>query len=118
MTGGWFINKFYSSRGDLFEGSEDATAFGHMIMHTSSASRWLDTFIGMGYEVNDYDPLPNKTRYKTEFAGEFGIKIRGNLKSKLLGGTRFLGIRLGLKTTGFNPTKQLGTLIEFGAGVW
>jgi hypothetical protein len=115
MTGGWFINKFYSERVDLFKGEEDATVFGHMIMHTSSASRWLDTFVGLGYEINDYNSLRKASNYRTEFAGEFGIKIRGSLKTKF--GSHFLGIRLGLKTTGFNPSK-LGTLVEFGAGVW
>jgi hypothetical protein len=115
MTGGWIINKFYSERVDLFKGAEGSTVFGHMIMYTSSASRWLDTFVGLGYEVNDYEPLRKSTNYQTEFAGEFGIKIRGSLKTKY--GSRFLGLRLGLKTTGFNPSK-VGTLVEFGAGVW
>ena len=128
MTGGWFINKFYNGRGDYIVekdqsgkiiSSTDKTVFGHMIMHMSSASRWLDPYVGMGYEINDYDEREDITRYKMDFAAEFGFKIRFNMKMKpLFKRTKFLGIRIGYRMTGFAPIKETGLLLEIGAGAW
>jgi len=128
MTGGWFINKFYNGRGDYYVQKDasgkiidatDKTVFGHMIMHMSSASRWLDPYVGMGYEINDYDEREDFTHYKMDFAAEVGFKIRFNLKMKpLFKRTKFLGIRIGYRITGFAPIKETGLLFEIGAGAW
>lgn len=128
MTGGWFINKFYNGRGDYYVRKDasgktisatDRTFFGHMIMHMSSASRWLDPYVGMGYEINDYDEREDFTNYKMDFAAEFGFKIRFNLKMKpIFNKPKFLGIRIGYRMTGFAPIKETGLLLEIGAGAW
>ncbi len=128
MTGGWFINKFYNGRGDYYTEknasgkvtrSTDRTLFGHMVMHMSSASRWLDPYVGMGYEINDYDEREDARHYKMDFAAEVGFKIRFNLKMKpLFKKPKFLGIRIGYRMTGFAPIKETGLLFEIGAGAW
>jgi len=90
-----------------------------MIMHMSSASRWLDPYVGLGYEINDYDEQPDERHFKTDFAVEFGFKIRFNLKTSFIfKHPRFIGIRLGYRLTGFAPIKESGLLLEVGAGAW
>lgn len=128
MTGGWFVNRFYLGAGDLITDvqysstivtSYNATIFGHMVMHISSASRWFDTYLGAGYELNDDNPDKGKNNYKINFAAEYGFKLRVNAKLKPLFKTpRFLGVRVGYKVRGFYPTIQSGLILEIGAGLW
>lgn len=123
MTGGWFINKFYNGPGDYIADENrsptDKTIFGHIVMHMASASRWLDQYVGFGYEVNDYDERRAVKNYNVDFAAEFGFKIRVNLKKvPLLKRPKFIGIRMGYRLTGFAPVKESGLLFEIGAGAW
>jgi hypothetical protein len=123
MTGGWFINKFYNGPGDYIaeqnRAATDKTIFGHIIMHMASASRWLDEYVGFGYEVNDYDERRSVKNYKVDFASEFGFKVRVNLKKvPLLKRPKFIGMRLGYRLTGFAPIKESGLVFEIGAGAW
>ncbi|MEO5684522.1 MAG: hypothetical protein ABIQ88_17910 [Chitinophagaceae bacterium] len=123
MTGGWFINKFYAGSGDYSveknNSHGDKTVFGHLVMHMSSASRWVDPYVGFGYEFNDYDERKNERHYKMDFASEFGFKIRFNLKMKsVFRRPKFLGIRIGYRLTGFAPIKESGLVLEIGAGAW
>ncbi|MFT3679573.1 MAG: hypothetical protein QM791_04835 [Ferruginibacter sp.] len=125
MTGGWLVNKFYFGRGDLIEEkrpdnstyrSVNNTTFGHMIMHIRSASRWLDSYFGAGYEINDYDLRRDKYDYRFDFTAEYGFKIRANMK--IFKKVKFIGVRLGYQITGFNPIKRSGLIFEIGAGLW
>ncbi|MEO6718956.1 MAG: hypothetical protein ABIN67_01280 [Ferruginibacter sp.] len=128
MTGGWFVNKFYSGQGDYVKGLEpirgivsiyDRTIFGHMVMHMSSASRWIEPYVGVGYEINDYDDRRGIKNYKVDFASEYGVKIRFSIRLKpFYKKRRFIGIRFGYKVTGFSPIKENGMLFEIGAGAW
>lgn len=122
MTGGWFYHKFYF-------GDEDSTPeqvnhfFGHQIQHTNSASRWLDNYIGVGYEVIDIDEELNSTQPRTYLVTEIGMKIRVNITKTPLKflkflGTDYWGIRLGWKNLGFNPFIYSGIVLEVGAGAF
>ena len=125
VTGGWLYHKFYFQP---FSSIADSTLslnklLGHQIVHASSASRWLDTYVGLGYEIYDTNPKSDITDNKVYFASEAGIKIRVNISKtplkflKVLG-TDFWGVRLGWKNVGLNRFVNSGFVIEFGAGVF
>jgi len=123
MTGGWFYNKVYIGNVRQPEEIGYRRLWGHQIQHTNSASRWLDTYIGMGYDVLDLDPTPGNTRAKAYLATEVGLKIRVNitvtpLKFLKILGTDYWGIKLGWKNLGFNPYFGNGLVVEFGAGAF
>lgn len=122
LTGGWLFNKVYI-------GNEDATNdlyttfIGHQIVHTPSASRWVDPYIGMGYEIYDSNPERLITDYKGIFVSEIGLKLRVNVVHTPLKflrhlGTEFWGLRFGWKNVGFQQFSHSGFVIEFGAGVF
>jgi hypothetical protein len=128
MTGGWLYHKLYVGGWDTNSIANDSTfqfknAFGHQIVYTSSASKWVDTYLGFGYELYDVDFELDRTKYKAFFASEIGVKFRVNVSktplkflSKL--GTKYWGVRLGWKNVGFSPFENSGFVIEVGAGVF
>jgi hypothetical protein len=126
MTGGWFFHKL--SFGDTDSVLSDSLfrfekLIGHEIVHTSSASKWIDTYIGLGYEVYDVNFDRIEVDYKTYFVSEAGLKFRVNVSKTPLKflkylGTDFWGLRLGWKHVGFDPFIYNGFVIEFGAGAF
>ncbi|MFT5167659.1 MAG: hypothetical protein ACI8P3_002897 [Saprospiraceae bacterium] len=125
-TGGWIYNKVYLGDFNSIIIDSDFSfekLLGHQITYSSSASRWIDTYIGMGYEIFDVDTDPKKTNYDPFFVSEVGVKIRLNITRSPLRllrylGTDFWGLRLGWKNVGFSPFKNSGFVIELGAGVF
>ena len=122
MTGGWFYHKIYFGNGDSFNGRINRS-FGHQIQHTSSASRWLDTYVGAGYEIVDDNDIETIIQHKAYMVTELGMKIRFNITKTPLGflkflGTDYWGLRLGWKNLGFNPFVYSGFVLEIGAGVF
>ena len=122
MTGGWFYHKFYLGNGDSTP-TQISRKIGHQIQHTTSASRWLDTYVGAGYEIIDIDKEINAIDNKTYMVTEVGMKIRFNITKtpfKIFRhlGTDYWGLRLGWKNLGFNPFIYSGFVIEIGAGVF
>ena len=122
MTGGWFYNKFYIGDGDSSP-SELSTLFGHQIQHTNSASRWLDSYIGIGYERVDINRELGAVDMRTLLVTEIGMKIRVNITKTPLKffkflGTDYWGIRFGWKNLGFSPFSYNGIVLEIGAGAF
>ena len=125
MTGGWLVNKFSTGLGETdFSGENEifTKLFGHQILHATSASRWLDTYVALGYEIYDIDIGP-ETAHDTFFTSEAGLKIRFNItktRMKFLRhfGTDYWGLRLGWKNTGFHPFEFSGFVLEIGAGMF
>lgn len=123
MTGGWFYQKFYfGDESDAVTG-DLRRILGHQIQHTTSASRWLDTYLGLGYEILDDNPLVNVVDPKVYMASEIGLKVRVNitktpLKFLKILGTDYWGVKIGWKNLGFNPFIQSGFVVEVGAGAF
>ena len=127
MTGGYLFNKFNLGGGitSIKNGSVMVNKLlGHQIVHTSSASKWIDTYVGFGYETYDTNIQPNLgEEFDTYFVSEAGIKIRLNISKTPLKflrwlGTEFWGVRIGWKNLGFHPFANSGFIIELGAGVF
>lgn len=122
MTGGWFYHKFYLGNNDS-RPEQIARSFGHQIQHTNSASRWLDNYIGIGYEFVDVDEEIGQTDHHPFLVTEIGMKVRVNITKTPLKflkflGTDYWGIRFGWKNLGFNPFYYSGFVLEFGAGAF
>jgi len=123
MTGGWFYNKFYFGADTTPLNDDSGRIFGHQIQHSTSASRWLDTYVGLGYEVFDENPSLDIIDAKTYLASEIGMKVRVNITKTPLKflkflGTDYWGIKFGWKNLGFNPFVQSGFVVEIGAGAF
>ena len=122
MTGGWFFHKIYlGSEPNVVAGK--TRLLGHQITHTNSASRWIDSYVGLGYELLDINPNPDIVDGKGYFVSEIGLKIRANITHspfKFLRhlGTEYWGVKVGWKNIGFNPFLSSGFVIEIGAGVF
>ncbi len=122
LTGGWIYNRFYLGSKENIN-PRMTRSFGHQIVHSNSASRWLDTYIGLGYEFHDTDLNPEDVRTQSFFVSEIGLKIRVNMinspfKFLRFLGTEYWGLRLGWKNVGFSPFQSSGFVLEFGAGVF
>ena len=116
MTGGWLVQRVYFNLG-LIDG--DFKVWGHQFTYTPSASRWIDWYVGMGYQVRDIGGDVNRTK----FTYEAGNKFRANVSHspfKFLRylGSDFWGLRLGFQAIGFAEITTLGFVVEVGAGVW
>jgi hypothetical protein len=116
LIGGWLVNRIYLQ-------DKDWRDFGWTILYTPSASRFLDPYFSLGWERDRYDiEGSDEVGKRDDFVFETGIKLRGNVKYSPL---KFLsvladlwGVRLGLKNRGFMDIRDLGYVIEIGAGVW
>ncbi len=126
MTGGWLVNKFSFGLGETSISDTSFVfekAIGHQILYTSSASKWLDTYVALGYDLLDIDIRPDFEDYDTFFVSEVGIKVRLNISKTPLSflkylGTEYWGIRIGWKNTGFHPFVNSGFILEVGAGIF
>jgi len=122
LTGGWFYNKIYLGDSDAVS-DRIGRVFGHQIQHTNSASRWIDSYVGFGYEILDTDPEFEQQNFNTFLVSEIGMKIRLNitktpLKFLKVLGTDYWGVRIGWKNIGFNPFFRSGFIVEVGAGAF
>ncbi len=87
MTGGWLFNKIHFGIGESVltdDGFRFEKLFGHEIVHTSFASKWIDTYIGLGFEIYDTDLNRKIEEYETFFVSEAGIKLRLNVSKHRL----------------------------------
>jgi len=122
MTGGWFYQKIYLGNNDSSP-NQIARSFGHQIQHTNSASRWIDSYVGAGYEFVDVDEELGVTDHQPFLVTEIGMKVRLNITKTPLKflkflGTDYWGIRFGWKNLGFNPFYYSGFVVEIGAGAF
>lgn len=122
MSGGFIVHRMYLKD----QGLRD---FGWMLMYTPSASRWIDSYFAAGYEADEepVEPAPGDTAAATttvsrNFVMETGVKFRVNITKSPLRFlsflTEFMGVRAGIKNTGFFDVDRLTYVLEFGAGVW
>lgn len=123
MTGGWFYHRFNFSDVRNPNRIGYQRILGHQIQHVNSASRWVDTYVGIGYEILDRDPLLETSELQTFLATELGMKVRVNITKTPLKflkflGTDYWGLKIGWKNVGFNPFFSNGLVIEFGAGAF
>ncbi len=122
MTGGWFYNKLYLGSGDSYDGYTN-NLLGHQIVHTTSASRWLDSYIGFGYEITDVNQAEEEVDFDFRFVSEAGLKLRLNITKTPLKffrhlGTDYWGVKFGWKNVGFKSFSYSGFVVEIGAGVF
>jgi len=122
ITGGWFYNKIYFGNNDAV-GERIGRVFGHQIQHSNSASRWIDSYVGFGYEIIDKDSEIGAIDFDTFLVSEIGMKVRLNITKTPLKflkflGTDFWGVRVGWKNIGFNPFFRSGLVVEVGAGAF
>jgi len=117
ISGGFIVQRMYVNDTGLRD-------FGWQAMYTNSASRWFDTYFGMGVEWDGYDDPtsddPNHESTDTNFVLETGFKFRANVEAIkwLSWATPFWGARFGIKNYDFPDIKKLTYVIEFGAGAF
>jgi hypothetical protein len=115
LTGGWLVNRVY------LRAKSDRDDIGWNMLYTPSASRWMDPYFSIGFEL-ERETVRDRTETTPHFAFETGVKLRGNLAHSPLKFMTFLtdfwGLRAGLKYLGFAAVEELAFVIEFGAGVW
>ncbi len=122
ITGGWFYHKIYLNNNNN-KPNEVSRSFGHQIQHTNSASRWVDSYVGFGYEFVDINDGLDIVDHQAFFVTEIGMKVRLNITKTPLKVLRFLGtdywgVRFGWKNLGFNPFLYSGFVLEIGAGAF
>lgn len=109
VAGGWIVNRVYLMDAKLRD-------FGWNVLYTTSASRWLDGYMAVGYE-RDEDDLAQARRF---WVLETGIKFRANIRHSPLAFlakfTDFWGIRAGLQASGLLPVRRFTYVIEVGGG--
>ncbi len=114
MTGGYIMNRMYLKGYDLKD-------FGWTALYTSSASRWVDSYIAAGVEWHDVD-LGGVTSHKADFVVDTGLKFRtqiGHSPLRFLSFiTDFWGLRIGIKNYGFFDIDHLTYVMEIGAGAF
>ncbi|NNE25372.1 MAG: hypothetical protein HKN09_00890 [Saprospiraceae bacterium] len=120
MTGGWLYHKLYltEQRINIYD-AQPVNILGHQIRHSNSASRWLDNYIGFGYEFISNDNGVDEIK----FVSEIGLKIRLNLAVTPLKFLRFLGtdywgLSMGWRNRGFNNFEGGSFVLTLGAGAF
>jgi hypothetical protein len=107
----------------IFDGGE--ISFEGMI--TSSASRFMGGYFSAGaayeqdYLRNESGGISESPEKRWNFVAETGVKFRFRIKGKLriaILGYEFGGVRLGVRTSGFDSLKNGRFIAEIGAGVW
>jgi hypothetical protein len=112
MTGGYLVHRMY------FKGKNLAD-FGWMITYMPSASRWMDGYLGAGYEAEDVLETDGSVSRDRDFVLEAGLKFRANIAYsplRFLPFTDFWGLRVGIKNRGFWNSERLTYVFEIGAG--
>lgn len=122
MTGGWLYHKVYTTQLNQFNNAEGTiNVIGHQIRHSNSASRWLDLYIGLGYEF--LDGQGELDLNEVIFVSDVGLKIRANigltpLKFLRFLGTNYWGVSLGWRNRGFNEFGSGSFVLAIGAGAF
>jgi hypothetical protein len=115
LTGGWLVNRVY------IRAKRDRDDIGWNMLYTPSASRWLDPYFSLGFEL-ERNLIEDHTDTTAHFAFETGVKFRGNLAHTPLKFMTFLtdfwGVRAGIKYLGFAAVDDLAFVVEVGSGVW
>jgi len=113
MTGGYILQRMYVKDVNWRD-------FGWMALYTPSASRWLDTYLSAGAEMDKEPDSTGTIVADWDFVFETGLKFRVNVNEtpvKFLHVlTDYWGLRLGIKQRGFFDINHLSYVIEFGAG--
>jgi hypothetical protein len=112
MTGGYLVHRMYFK-------NERLRDFGWTITYMPSASRWMDSYLGAGYESVTVEEEAGSTSTDRGFVLEAGLKFRANIAYsplRFLPFTDFWGVRLGIKNRGFWEIDRLTYVIEIGAG--
>ncbi len=112
MTGGYLVHRMYLKNKRLRD-------FGWMITYMPSASRWMDTYLGAGYESLVMEEEDGSRSRQRGFVMETGLKFRSNIGHsplRFLPFTDFWGVRVGVKNWGFWNIDRMTYVIEFGAG--
>ena len=116
MIGGWLVQRVYFNFGLI---SGDFKVWGHQFTYTPSASRWIDWYVGGGYQVRDIGGDVNKTRFTYEAGNKFRVNVSHSpFKFLRYLGSDFWGLRVGVQALGWPEIEALGFIIEVGAGVW
>ena len=111
LGGGFLVNRIYLKDTRLRD-------FAWTILYTTSASRWVDGYLSAGIEWDVVD-VPTGTETNRNFVLETGVKFRVTMPIKLFRSIiDFLGIRFGIKNTGFIDIDKLTYVFEIGAGAW
>jgi len=130
IAGGWLVHRLYSGGIDFdFDsyrtdsGPSYKRIFGYQAGYSASASRWVDSYFGLGFEFLDADLDQGEEKFKPFFVSEVGLRFRVNvtytpLKFLQIFGTKFWGIRIGWKQTGIHSFINNGFVIEIGAGAF
>ena len=119
VIGGWFawtVDTNVRTLGGEFR------RLSQRLMYTPSASRWLDSYVAVGYEYQHH-VQPDTSFYKTDFVFEVGVKIRGSIAKTPVSflkhlGTDFWGIRVGIRSYGFHDFKTTRFIGEIGTGAF
>ena len=119
MAGGFLVNRIYLKDKDLRD-------FGYSLLYMKSASRWIDPYIGVGFEVDKELDADGNTITDRHFVMESGFKFRVNVTKSplpfLAWFTEYWGLRVGLQYHGFpdvgNTRTPINYVFEIGAGVF
>ena len=116
LSGGYIVNRLYFKDFTLNE-------IGYNLLYTPSASRWFDGYFAGGVEWYKHEREDETTETRTRFVTETGVKFRFNIRFSKLKfltkfGTDFYGLRVGIKNTGAWDIRNMGYVVELGAGVW
>jgi len=116
LGGGYILHRVYLTGKDLRN-------FGYTSVYTTSASRWIDGYLGVGFENRVFDEPDGGTTSRNDFLLESGIKFRVNVEHSSFRfmrklGTDFWGLRLGVRNFGGWTIEELGYVVEFGAGAF
>jgi hypothetical protein len=112
MTGGYLLHRVYFKNHGLKD-------FGWMITYMPSASRWMDGYLGAGYESLTLTDVDGSTSRDHGFVLEAGLKFRANIAYsplRFLPFTDFWGVRVGVKNWGFWDIERLSYVLQIGAG--
>ncbi|MGH9163849.1 MAG: hypothetical protein ACRD2X_28185 [Vicinamibacteraceae bacterium] len=110
---GWIVPRFGLANG-----------FSAEMLITRSASRWVDPYVSLGVELDALDPriLPDQPEERrSAFVSEVGFKFRVQVSGRarwLTLGSRFGGLRLGVRFNGLNDINYARWVLEVGPGVW
>jgi hypothetical protein len=116
LSGGFILNRIYVK-------SFAFDDIGYNLLFTPSASRWFDTYFAAGAEWIRTAAEDGSSKRKQQFVTEAGVKFRFNIRFSKLKfltklGTDFYGVRFGVQNIGAWDIRNMGYVVEVGAGVW
>lgn len=113
MSGGYIVHRMYLKDDHLRD-------FGWMLLYTPSASRWIDSYLAAGAELDATADSTGAVTSDWDFVLETGLKFRVNMAHTPLKFltvlTDYWGFRAGIKNRGFWSISNLTYVFEVGAG--